>query len=669
MGLFNKKSAFAKDQKEEKKAARKKARKTKKAARQTAREEKKDARQDKRAAEKTARKTARAEKKDARQDKRAAKKEIRQSGLKGKDKRTAKKQVRQTTRSRVKDAKDQKKTTKKIARQTKRDQVHAAKTSKRATVKKANTTKRETLKTLRIPRAIDRKWVSYLRFQEFRAKEIFKPKNLDDLKTICRIATENKMEVRAVGSGHSFSEITHCKGVLVETKKFDKMLPFAQAARRRRLKRSYHGRAGSKLVEFEVGRTIINLSKSLEPKKLALANQGTYDGQTFWGAVSTSTHGSGISRAAFPAMVKSVVLVGEGGRTYRIEPSDGITNPENWRESGIDELIQNDHHFKSVICSMGCFGIVYSAIIEARDFYWFDEWTFITTWDTFKTSFSNRASLRRLLDNYDSVSLLVAPSKANKGKKDGVSLAGEYPTSLELRRETKQRRVIGGTGMDRLAKTFENLNIITGKAPAEGRWYRPKLANLKRDDSWMARFVSKNGGKVGWNGEPINANQVPIKRRNKCYKLFPKGGKLFGGYGIELAFPYHRTVEVMDRIIRLVAANEEDKMFHTAPVAIRFVAPTDAYASPQYRRETVMFEVLMAKGNKGGVAALKLIEEAMLKEPDVRVHWGLSTDRMTADNVDLTRMYPQWRRWMSSYRFFNANGTFSNKFTRRLGLD
>ena len=113
----------------------------------------------------------------------------------------------------------------------------------------------------------------------------------------------------------------------------------------------------------------------------------------------------------------------------------------------------------------------------------------------------------------------------------------------------------------------------------------------------------------------------PIKRRNKCYKIFPKGGKLFGGYGIELAFPIRRTIEVMDRIIKLAEANDEDRLFHTAPVAVRFVDSAKAYASPQFRRKTVMFEVLMAKGTKGGERALGKIEEAMLHdEPeDIRV--------------------------------------------------
>ncbi len=178
----------------------------------------------------------------------------------------------------------------------------------------------------------------------------------------------------------------------------------------------------------------------------------------------------------------------------------------------------------------------------------------------------------------------------------------------------------------------------------------------------------KDGGKVGWTGEELNPENLPIQRRNKCYRIFPKGGKLFGGYGLEVAFPIARTVEIMDRIIRLAEANDGDKLYHTAPVAIRFVAPSRAYASPQYNRATVMFEVLMSKGTKKGPEALKIIEQALLSEPDIRVHWGLNLDQMTADNSDLRAMYPRWSRWMRVFRRYNEAGTFHNDFTRRLGI-
>lgn len=668
MGLFKKKSDFEKDRKDQIKQEKKNARQAKKEARKDAREEKKEARQNARADKKDNRQETRAEKKDAREDKRDTMKDVRQSDLTGKEKRDAKKEVRSDKKDAIKIAKQDKQDTKANIKNEKKDRITEAKEIKKETIIDIREAKRAALQALRVPKAFDRKWASYLRFQEVDALEIFKPQTLAHLQTICRIATENDLKVRAIGSGHSFSSVGYTDDIFVETKQMNKMLPLSAAERRRRFKPAYQNAGRSPMAEFEVGRTIIDLSKELEKSGEALGNQGTYDGQTFWGAVSTSTHGSGLKRGPFPNMVLSVVLVGEDGKTFRIEPHGGITNPDGWSEGGIDALIQDDDTFYSVVCSFGCMGIVYSAVIATRPFYWLDEWTYITTWDTFKSSFANAADLRAFLLEWDTFSMLVAPTKAEKGKKDGVTFRGEHPVSLTLRRQSDERRQIGGTFMDSVAKAFEDLHIITGKAPAEGRWWRPKFTDLKRDDSWLGRSSVKQTGKHGWTGEALQPDKLPIKRRNKCYKIFPKGGKLFGGYGIELAFPIERTLAVMERILALAEANDDNHLFHTAPVAVRFVAPAQAYASPQFGRETVMFEVLMSKGTKGGEESLALIEENMLHEPDVRVHWGLHVDRISRHNADFTRMYPHWPRFRVIFDRFNQKGTFHNTFTDRIGL-
>ena len=663
--IFARKSDFEKDRKAEIKATKKKTRRRKKAVRQKARADKKDVRRDAKDEKKDARQDARADKKGARAQKRDRLKAVRKSDLKGKDKREAKRDVRQDKRDAVKVANQQKKDRRSTANNEKKTKVKAARTTKRTEFRDIREEKRKALKALRVPKAFDRKWVSYLRFQRVQALEIFKPKTLAHLKTICRIATENRLRVRAIGSGHSFSEIGVTDDIFVQTRQMDRMLPLSTRARRRRFKESAQS---TPMAEFEVGRTIIELSKALETTGHALANQGTYDGQTFWGAVSTSTHGSGLDRQPFPDMILSLVLVGEGGRAYRIEPRNGITNPQGWREAGVDELIQDNDVFNAVICSFGCMGIVYSAIIKLRDFYWLSEWSYVTTWDTFKASFGSPDDLRTFLAQWADVSMLVAPTKAKKGKKDGVSFAGEYPMSITLRNETDVHRRIGGRFMDRLGKLFEDLHIISGKAPAEGRWWRPKLGDLRRDDTWMARQVIRQTGKRGWTGRELDPDKLPIQRRNKCYRIFPKGGKLFGGYGIEVAFPLTQTFEVMDRIIDVAETNADDRLFHSAPVAIRFVAPSRAYASPQFDRETVMFEVLMAKGTAGGVQALRLMEREMLTVPGVRVHWGLHVDQINENNADFARMYPRWDRFRRVFRRFNQEGIFHNDFTARIGL-
>jgi hypothetical protein len=58
----------------------------------------------------------------------------------------------------------------------------------------------------------------------------------------------------------------------------------------------------------------------------------------------------------------------------------------------------------------------------------------------------------------------------------------------------------------------------------------------------------------------------------------------------------------------------------------------------------------------------------MLGDPDVRVHWGLHMDRLSSRNTDFRAKYPRWNAFEKTFRRFNAQGTFHNAFTDRIGL-
>jgi len=130
--------------------------------------------------------------------------------------------------------------------------------------------------------------------------------------------------------------------------------------------------AGKKLVQVEAGISIRQLNSELDKRNLSVVTLGGIDHQTLAGAIATGTHGSGIDLPAVHGMVRSVVLVAGDGKTYRIEPSDGVSDPANYNEPGIT-LIQSDDDFNAVLVSLGCMGIIYSCILEVLDMYWLEE--------------------------------------------------------------------------------------------------------------------------------------------------------------------------------------------------------------------------------------------------------------------------------------------------------
>lgn len=666
------KSEYNKATRDDKKDARKDARAEKKDARKDARAEKKDARQDARAEKKDARVEKREEKKDARQDKREALKAIRKSDLKGEEKRDAKRDARQDKRDVVYGARTEARAEKKGAERKKDRKIDQAEHEKDRRVEAAREEKKEALDALKVPKAFDRTWHSYLKFQRVRAVEIFKPGDLAELRSILRVAGELGLKVRAIGSGHSFSDIGVTDGFFVLTQQLDRLLPLGPAARRRRFKAPHHD--NDRLVETEVGIRVYPLSQALEKRGLALGNQGTYDGQTLWGVVSTSTHGTGVKRGPFPDMVRSVVMVGEGGVVRRIEPKNGITDPQGWKEEGVDQLLQDDEVFYSVICSMGCMGVAYSVIIEARPMYWIDEWQYLTTWEDFKAEFPTVEALNVLLEKYEMVSFLVSPIATDRKRdKEGVEVRGRHPCSIMIREETRERRTIGGTSHADIARFIESHHGMDWKHA-----YDSKTALLPKLSKDLAHSAVYAFGKEEWPGLAADPTQPAPYRRNRCYEIFPQGGKIFGGFASELAFPRRDFFRIMDRIIEIAEESQEEGDTHSAPIALRLVAPSKAYASPQYGRDTVMFEVLMTKGTRHGREMVEKVEQTLLEEeagPDrdaediMRLHWGLQMSLMQADGqAQLRRMYPKWDAWMRTYAKLNAQGTFNNTFTDRLGI-
>jgi len=137
----------------------------------------------------------------------------------------------------------------------------------------------------------------------------------------------------------------------------------------------------NRLIEVGGGITIKELNNKLDERELGLINMGGYNAQTIVGVISTSTHGSGIKLVPFCDMVRSIVIAvtgkyqGQGDSDvnfFRIEPTNGITNPKKYKSSKII-LIQDDDCFYSVCCSMGCFGVIYSVVLEVRNKYYLKE--------------------------------------------------------------------------------------------------------------------------------------------------------------------------------------------------------------------------------------------------------------------------------------------------------
>ena len=131
------------------------------------------------------------------------------------------------------------------------------------------------------------------------------PENIDDICDAVRKAEEEKLPIRAVGSGHSFNDIACGNGLMIDISKLNKILDekpgcFSQPC------------TGNCYVEVEAGINIHDLYKQLDDRELSIINMGGIDNQTVAGAIATGTHGSGLGLPAVSGFVRSMVLVASG---------------------------------------------------------------------------------------------------------------------------------------------------------------------------------------------------------------------------------------------------------------------------------------------------------------------------------------------------------------------
>lgn len=190
-------------------------------------------------------------------------------------------------------------------------------------------------------------WRNFAENQEAEPLRIYEPENLKDIIEIIKDAEKLGVRVRAIGSGHSWSDVGVTTGFLIKPDSLNRVISLDTSL--------LNGDVdASKLFHIESGIRIRELNEELDRKDLALPNMGGYDGQTFVGAMSTSTHGSGLTFGPLSDFVETVEIVSDNGTLYRIEPENGITDRTKFEKKYPDKkLIQDDDWFNAVVVSMG----------------------------------------------------------------------------------------------------------------------------------------------------------------------------------------------------------------------------------------------------------------------------------------------------------------------------
>ncbi|KAH7133916.1 hypothetical protein EDB81DRAFT_887725 [Dactylonectria macrodidyma] len=477
-------------------------------------------------------------------------------------------------------------------------------------------------------------WQNCIGWQKCYPKEKRYPQGISDLSAAVRDGIAQKLQVRAVGSGHSFSDVCPTNGILLDPHGMNKFLEIDPATLKNPSDAESH-------VCVESGITIKSLNAQLDKAGKALATMGAYDGQTLAGAISTGTHGSGIALGNLASLVRGIVLVSESETIYQIEPKDGISDPAKFKSSVAQVLKQDDDWFRAALVAMGCLGLIHSYILEVVPSFLLDETRTLTTWQDYKSELASGISSQPLSNHYFEIDLNPYPTL---GKNFAVTIVRNVPPT--------GTKAGGGRGF---ANWLAGLIAEIPYAEDVLVWVLNRWPRLSPGTISTAMRTLQDENYVDKSFEVLNIGAVDNVK----------------AYAMELSFDATQDiVAIVDRILGLFQqAAKDHQWFLAGPFALRFVKASDAFLAPQEGRTTMMVEMDMLFGINTGQKLLTFMTQQLCSGPDgkgVRVHWGLDLD--TVQKGDLAIKYSQSDKWLAVYKQLNSTGIWNSPFTDRLGI-
>jgi FAD-linked oxidoreductase len=122
----------------------------------------------------------------------------------------------------------------------------------------------------------------------------YRPASVDEISAAVKTAASAGLNVRALGSGHSFTAIAACDGAVLDLSRWTGVVASDPA---------------SGVVTVRSGTTIRALNTALDGLGLAMANLGDIDAQTIAGALATGTHGTGATQGGLATQALGFELV------------------------------------------------------------------------------------------------------------------------------------------------------------------------------------------------------------------------------------------------------------------------------------------------------------------------------------------------------------------------
>jgi L-gulono-1,4-lactone dehydrogenase len=465
------------------------------------------------------------------------------------------------------------------------------------------------------------------------------PETLEQLRAAVREAEQDGCTVRAVGSGHSWSDVALTDGILVRPTGLTESLDLEPELLRGQAVEAL-GERGITLVRVQAGMTIAKLNEHLRELKLALPNMGGFDGQTIAGVISTSTHGSGIGYGPLSDLVQSLDIVGSRGAVYRIERADALTDPDAYAARYPEhELKQDDRWFNAAVVGMGCMGMIHSVILGVQPMFYLREVRAMSTWSKVREELARGEVLAKNA-HYE---VYFNPYPDKHGDVECLVTTRNPVAPSEYRHDHRRSRSLLMELIARFPLTPLLIDLVAGRRPS------------------LSPFLISQALRALVNDDYVNIS----------YRVFNIGAANYlPAYSAEIGVPVDERKRHLAAVEKVVEVADQRRragdVYHSSPISLRFVKATDSYMSMMQGRDTMMIELIMATRTVGGMELLGAHEDALYRLGG-RPHWG-QVNSLTGSNGLLAAMYPRLPDWEEIHSVLNASGVFDSPFSKRVGI-
>ncbi|MGH9319240.1 MAG: FAD-binding protein [Vicinamibacteria bacterium] len=386
-------------------------------------------------------------------------------------------------------------------------------------------------------------WSNSVRHPDLEA--LYRPRDLQELKANVKEAAANGWKLRVVGSGHSWSNLglPATGGAVMQLDRLDAVL----------------GVEGQ-VVEVEGGISIARLNDELFERGLALPNMGDANPQAIAGAISTETHGSGVTLGSLSEFVEGITIVRADG----------------------EEQVLGGEELQAGRISLGQLGVIYSVKLGVLPNYFLRE----------------TDKLVRFRDEQGAIEDLL---------KNRHLEYWFYPYSEKAIRIT--RDPVDSTEEVNLMNWFDNLSVAASARFVErkGRLNPEALPAFYRGVMTEKTFPTEER-QGPW-------HKILVGKANSWRKAIKT-------YTMEYLLPYQHLWQAFDEMEKSIELAQKKRVFVACPTQIRFTKKSERSLLSHFVHEpTVSFSISLFTTNKGAHTWLPEIEKRLINL-EGKPHWG-----------------------------------------------